>query len=291
MRRIKACCLDDGSEEMIHQEVLIFLSYLVKSEPKVFRHMISIRTNEFIHLIVAQLSNEQNVTHGEAFDILRAMSPQEIQSRLKSVVLDYNKTRESMNSMEALSTESDTGDFNTASLEQSKRFPTLVDDWAKWRIQFGAIKHIPKGFYNDMRHLLTHCKGIILGDKFDSSNRVDSAHVLGSMTAGEPAFAHLFDALLNDIPAPDYRHLTLETILSLASFFEANPTLVIQDYLVMDVIIGHAVRINWLEHYPAQAQNYTEKKAFAWELFYQSNPPAVAKAIISSLEFLLEEGK
>ncbi|MCM8540146.1 MAG: glycoside hydrolase family 15 protein, partial [Lentisphaeraceae bacterium] len=291
IKRIKACCLDDGSEEMIHQEVLIFLSYIVKSEPKVFRHMVSIRTNEFIHLIVAQLSNEQSITHGEAFDILTAMSPQEIQSRLKSVVLAYNKTRESMSSMEALSTESNPGDFKTASLEQSKSFPTLVDDWAKWRIQFGAIKHIPKGFYEDMRQLLTHCKGIVLGDKFDSSNRVDSAHVLGSMTAGEPAFAHLFDALLNDIPAPDYRHLTLETILALASFFEANPALVIQDYLVIDVIIGHAVRLNWLEHYPAQAQNYAEKKASAWTLFYQSPPETVAIGMIKALEFLLEEGK
>lgn len=289
LKRIKACCLDDSREEMIHQEVLLFLSNIVKSEPKVFRHMISIRTNEFIHLIVAQIASELNITHGEAFDALTAMSPQEIQSRLKTVVHSYSQTRESMSSMEALNADSVPDDFNTAKLKQSKKFPSLVDDWSKFRIQFGAIKHIPKGFYEDTRHVLTHCKGIVLGDKFDSSNRVESAQVIGSMTAGEPAFAHLFDALLNDISAPDYRHLTIETILALASFFEANPDLTVQDYLVMDVLIGHAVRLNWLEHYPAQAQNYAEKKASAWTLFYQSKPETVAKGIISALEFLLAE--
>ncbi|MCM8533497.1 MAG: glycoside hydrolase family 15 protein [Lentisphaeraceae bacterium] len=291
LRRIKACCLDDGSEEMIHQEVLLFLSYILKSDPEVFRNMLSIRTNEFIHLVVARIANEQTITHGEAFDILTSMSPQEIQTRLKMVVNSYNQTRESMKSMESLSAECNTEGFNTASLEQNKSLPSLVDDWSKWRIQFGAIKHIPQGFYKDMRDLLTHCKGIVLGDKFDSSNRVDSSYVLGSMTAGEPAFAHLFDALLNDIPAADYRHLTLETILALASFFEANPDIIIQDYLVIDVIIGHGVRLNWLEHYPALAQTYDDKKASAWELFYQSRPEVVAKGIIRALEFLLEEGK
>ena len=291
LKRIKACCLDDAREEMIHQEILIFISYILKSEPKDFKHLVSIRTNEFIHLIVSRISSEKNITQGEAYDILTAMSPQEIQSRLKKVVQSYKKTRQKMQSLEALSSENEaSGEFKTAKLEQSKRFPTMVDDWAKWRTQFGAIKHIPKGFYNDMSLLLGHCKGIILGDKFDSSNRVESNQILSSMTAGEPAFAHLCDELLNDISAPDYRHLTLETILALASFFEANPELKIQDYIVTDIIIGHAVRLHWLQRYPAQEQIYSEKKAPAWKLFYQSNTDTVANAVIEALKFLLEEG-
>ena len=31
------------------------------------------------------------------------------------------------------------------------------------------------------------------------------------MTAGELAFAYIFEALLNDIPAPDYRYLTSQS--------------------------------------------------------------------------------
>ena len=111
------------------------------------------------------------------------------------------------------------------------------------------------------------------------------------MTAGETAFAHLFEALLNDIPAADYRHLTLETLQALSSFCEANPELVIEDYLVIDVIIGHAVRLNWLERYPAQTQSYAERKAAAWKLFYQTSPQRVGRSIIKALEFLLAESR
>jgi phosphorylase kinase alpha/beta subunit len=289
LKRIKACCANDSREELIHQEILLFLSYIVKSEPTIFKGMISIRTSEFIHLVDAQIANELGITHGEAFDLLMAMSPQAIQQRLKTVLKTYQQTKNKMSDLESLSVGSTGQGLNVAKLPQVKPLVPRVSDWASWRLQFGAITQIPKDFYPNMRNLLKHCRGIVLGDKFNSSNRVDSDLVLGSMTAGETAFAHLFEALLNDIPAGDYRHLTLETLQALSSFCEANPELIIQDYLVIDVIIGHAVRLNWLERYPAQEQSYGERKASAWQLFYQSSPEKVAVNVIKALEYLLAE--
>ena len=290
-KRIEACCSGDTREELIHQEILLFLSYIVKSEPTIFKNMISIRTSEFIHLVDAQIASEMDITQGEAFDLLMAMNPQAIQQRLQTVLHTYQQTKNSMTHMESLPATNTEGHFNTATIESSNQVTQRVSDWAKWRIQFGSINQMPKGFYQNMRQLLKHCRGIVLGDKFNSSNRVDSALVLGSMTAGETAFAHLFEDLLNDIQAADYRHLTLEALQALASFSKANPELLIQDYLVIDVIIGHAVRLNWLERYPAQAQSYSERKASAWKLFYQTSPERVGKSIINALEYLLAEAK
>ena len=285
--RIDKCCGKDAREEMIHQEVLLFLSYAVKSEPKIFKNMISIRTNEFIHLTVTQIASEHEITHGEAFDHLASMSPQALQQRLKNVINSYKETQADMLSLEALKT-SETS-FNEAQLDQTKQFDTRVADWTKWRLQFGALNRMPADFYDQVRYILNHCQGIVLGDKFNSSNQIDSSLVLGSMTAGEPAFALLIESLLNDIPAPDYRHLTLEALLALSAFCKANPDLRIENYLVIDVIIGHAVRINWVERNPAQEQNYAERKAAAWKTFYQSSPQRVAQSTIKALEFLLAQ--
>jgi phosphorylase kinase alpha/beta subunit len=285
--RIDKCCGKDAREEMIHQEVLLFLSYAVKSDPKIFKNMISIRTNEFIHLTVTQIASEREITHGEAFDHLASMSPQAIQQRLKNVISSYKETQAEMLSLEALKA-SETS-FNEAQLEPNNQFETRVADWTAWRLQFGALNRMPDNFYDQVRSLLDHCQGIVLGDKFNSSNQIDSSLVLGSMTAGEPAFALLIEGLLNDIPAPDYRHLTLEALLALSAFCKANPDLLIENYLVIDVIIGHAVRLNWIARNPAQAQNYAERKAAAWKTFYQSSPQRVAQSTIKALEFLLAQ--
>ncbi|MDD7984385.1 glycoside hydrolase family 15 protein [Lentisphaera marina] len=290
IQKIKQSCGDDSREELIHQELIIFLSYALKQDPELFENMISIRTSEFIHLIVAQISSELEISQGQAFDLLVAMAPQAIQTRLQLVLSTYKEMKSNMQSLELINytCEGQEADFTQVKIDEE--YQTRVANWQKWRIQNGAICQLPKNFYPKIRTILKSCKGIILGDKFNSSNCIDSSLVLSSMTTGEPAFAFLTENLLNDIPAPDYRHLCIESLSAIGSFTLANPNLKFDDYLVMDVIIGHAVRLNWLHKYPAQAQNYQERKAQAWELIYQSSPQRVAASVTGAIEFLLEQG-
>jgi phosphorylase kinase alpha/beta subunit len=283
-KRIKKCCGDDKREELIHQEILLFLSYFVKQDPKLFKAMISIRTSEFIHLIVAQIASEMDISMGKAFDLLVSMSPFAIQSRLKAVLSDYKNMKQNMLSLESINCSSDGCEIQYVSMDGE--YETRIADWAKWRLQNGAIMQPGKNFYPRLREVLKSCKGIVLGDKFNSSNCIDSSLALSSMTSGEPAFAMLAENLLNEIPAADYRHLCAEALSALGAFASGNPTLKINDFLVMDVIIGHAVRINWIKAFPAQEQNYHERKAHAWELIYKSSPQRVANAVIDAFEFL-----
>ncbi|WDE99031.1 glycoside hydrolase family 15 protein [Lentisphaera profundi] len=289
IQKIKKSCGHDSREELIHQELLIFLSYVVKQDPTLFNNMISIRTSEFIHLIVAQIASELKISQGQAFDLLVAMPPQAIQTRLKTVLAAYKEMQNNMQSLEFINytCETQETDFNKGSIDEE--FQTRVANWATWRLQNGAISKLPKSFYPKLRKILENCKGIILGNKFNSSNCIDSSLVLSSMTTGEPAFAFLADNLLNDIPAADYRHLCIESLSAIGAFSIANPSLKFDDYIVLDVIIGHAVRLNWLHKYPAQAQHYQERKAQAWELIYQSSPQRVAASIIDAIKFLLTQ--
>jgi phosphorylase kinase alpha/beta subunit len=289
IQKIKQSCGDDSREELIHQEILIFLSYALKQDPDLFKNMISIRTSEFIHLIVAQIASELEISQGQAFDLLVAMAPQTIQSRLQQVLSTYKETKNNMQSLEFIHYSCEGKEANFSEGEIDEEFQTRTSNWTKWRLQNGAISQLPKNFYPKVRTILKTCKGLILGDKFNSSNCIDSSLVLSSMTTGEPAFEFLTENLLNDIPAADYRHLCIEALSAIGSFTLANPKLKFDDYLVMDVIIGHAVRLNWLNKYPAQAQNYQEKKAQAWELIYQSSPQRVATSVVDAIKFLLEQ--
>ncbi|MGB3207681.1 MAG: hypothetical protein WBB28_22075, partial [Crinalium sp.] len=60
--------------------------------------------------------------------------------------------------------------------------------------------------------------------------------------------------------------------------------------LVLDVIIGHAVRLAWLERFPEKAHRYDEYKAAAWRAFYGTSPRECAGYIVKAFRFLTEFG-
>jgi len=81
------------------------------------------------------------------------------------------------------------------------------------------------------------------------------------------------DHLLGKIEAPEYRQLCTETLITLMAFFGANPQVRFDDDLVLDVVIGHAVRVGWqLSHPGIPAHDYSTHKAAAWDRFYRSSP-------------------
>jgi phosphorylase kinase alpha/beta subunit len=102
---------------------------------------------------------------------------------------------------------------------------------------------VPKNFYPDIWQLLQHCKGLVIGDKLERRNRLESELILSEMTPGEKNFAMRIDHLLNKIQAPQYRQLTIEALMAMVALVKRNPDLKIEDYIVLDVVTGHAVRL------------------------------------------------
>jgi phosphorylase kinase alpha/beta subunit len=92
---------------------------------------------------------------------------------------------------------------------------------------------------------------------------------------------------LNNIQAAEYRQLTIETLSALASFFQQNPTLMIDEAIVVDVTIGHAVNLAYLEQHPHRDENYSEFKSHAWESFYARSPLETTVFLICALRKLL----
>jgi phosphorylase kinase alpha/beta subunit len=59
---------------------------------------------------------------------------------------------------------------------------------------------------------------------------------------------------------------------------------------VMDVLIGHAVRLAYLEQFPERGDRYPEFKSQAWNNFYDSPPLRCAQYTAAALRYLTELG-
>jgi phosphorylase kinase alpha/beta subunit len=163
--------------------------------------------------------------------------------------------------------------------------------WYRKRQLQGSITKVPQNFYPGVWQLMKHCQGIIIGDKLERRNRLDSKLILSEMTPGEKNFALRIEHLLNKIGAPEYRQVNIEALVELSAIAERNPDLQIEEYIVLDVLIGHAVRVAWLEKFPERADRYDEYKAAAWHSFYDASPEDCAGYIVKAFRYLTQFGK
>ena len=150
------------------------------------------------------------------------------------------------------------------------------------------FRSVPRNFYPGVWGLLQHCRGLLIGDKLERRNRLDSA-LLAEKTPDEQNFAVLVEHLLSKIEAPEYRQLSIEALLSLMAFFEANPDVCFDDHIALDVVIGHAVRLGWLEQDPAhELSDYSSHKAAAWDGFYRASPTRCRELCVEALHQLVD---
>jgi phosphorylase kinase alpha/beta subunit len=128
----------------------------------------------------------------------------------------------------------------------------------------------------------------MIGVKYNSKRLIDSKAILSQMTPGEQAFRLHISHVLNKIQSPVFRQLSVETLYALGRIFRDNPELSIDDMLVTDILIGHAVRIHWLKKHPHLEDHYEESVTLAWQSFYQQPPHVVANSIQDALHHLLD---
>jgi phosphorylase kinase alpha/beta subunit len=276
----------DIRERSLTQEIIIYLSLLIKAEPELCNGLITLRVGYLILLITNELARELKVTQDEGYEHLMGLSPFAVKSRLRQVLVGYEDLNQTLFSQESLQTKQEIkwlGLSNSCDLEFG-----CNTDWWQQRQRDGGLNRVPKGFYPQVWQVMEHCKGIVIGDKLDRRNRLDSEVILAEMTAGEKNFALRIEHLLNKIQAPEYRQLNTEALIELAAIASQNPDLQIDDYIVLDVLIGHAVRLAWLDRHREESHNYDQQKGLAWRSFYETSPTVCATYIIKSLRFLME---
>ncbi|MBI4783582.1 MAG: glycoside hydrolase family 15 protein [Oscillatoriophycideae cyanobacterium NC_groundwater_1537_Pr4_S-0.65um_50_18] len=287
MEKIQKFSGNDVREHPLTQEIILYLSVLIKTEPGLFDGMLTLRVGFLILLITSNLAQELQVTQDEAYEHLMRLSPFEIRTRLRQVLAEYEDVNQTLFQQESLQSQQQKIEWVVAAEAEAE----AVTDWWQQRQRDGAVNRVPKGFYPKVWQIMEHCKGLVIGDKLDRRNRLDSELLLAEMTPGEKNFALRIEHLLNKIQAPEYRQVNVEALMELGAIAEQNPTLRIENPIVLDVLIGHAVRLAWLDQHPDHAEHYDQQKGAAWRSFYATSPFTCATYVAKALKFLLELGQ
>jgi phosphorylase kinase alpha/beta subunit len=289
--RIARFSREDVRERVLAQEILLSLDGLIKLEPQLLRGFLTLRVGYLILLLTAEVSAEFSLIQDEAYEKLLGFSPSDIQSRLTKVLKDYAEAAKLLKKQEALHLKPGVDvewhpdvPKAQATAGSSSAPPS---GWLDHRRRGGALGQVPAGFYPGVWETLQHCSGLVIGDKLERRNRMDSAPLLAEMTPGERNFALCVEHLLVKIDAPEYRHLTIEALVALGDFFRKNPDFVLTEHLVLDVLIGHGVRLAWLKDHKEDV--YEDQKALAWQNFYEQPPQSVAHWIIEALRYLVHQ--
>jgi phosphorylase kinase alpha/beta subunit len=287
MDKIQLFCREDIRDRVLSQEILLYLGLLIKAEPATFQGMLTLRVGHLILLITSELAAERNLPQDEAYEVLMGLSPFEIKQRLEQVLVGYEEHNRELQQQEALSLG---GNITWIVQPESNAAEEQPGNWGHKRHQQGMVNRVPKNFYPRVWTLLSHCKGLVIGDKLERRNRMEGT-IVQEMTAGEKNFALQVEHLLNKITAPQYRQINIEALMELAALAEANPDLRVNDYIVMDIVIGHAVRLAYLQAHPEREHRYDEFKAEAWSTFYESSPHHCADAVAQALRYLASRGE
>jgi phosphorylase kinase alpha/beta subunit len=260
---------EDGREWMLQQELLLALDSLARHEPALLSGSLTLQLGQLLLLLTGELASEAELNPIDAFEALCDQPPHGIQRRLRTVLADLEHAKASLQRQEQLHV---SGRVRWDVPDPLAELPK-GGCWLQHRLRLGALGRVPRDFYPGIWDLLHHCHGIVIGDKLEKRNRLDSGPLLSEKTPGERNFAALVDHLLSKIEAPDYRQLCTETLLTLITFMGANPEVVFDDDLVLDVVIGHAVRVGWQQRHPNIPESqYGLHKADAWDQFYLASP-------------------
>jgi phosphorylase kinase alpha/beta subunit len=291
IEKINEFCREDIRDRMLTQEILIYLSLLIKAEPQLFNGLLTLRVGYLILLITSDLTRELQVPQDEAYEHLMQLSPHTIQTRLHQVLVGYAGLNQALFQQESLRVNQQDSRIEWVVRSDMEENQPSVENWWRMRQLDGSLNRVPRNFYPSVWKVLKHCKGLVIGDKLERRNRLESEPLLSEMTPGEKNFALRVEHLLNKIQAPEYRQVNIEALMELAAIAERNPALRIEEYIVLDVLIGHAVRLAWLDIHPQHRPRYDEHKAAAWRSFYESSPYTCASYIARAMQFLTKLGQ
>ncbi|MGB7563314.1 MAG: glycoside hydrolase family 15 protein [Prochlorococcaceae cyanobacterium] len=275
---------EDGREWMLQQELLLALDSLARLEPSLLSGSLTLQLGQLLLLLTGELASERDLAADDAFEALCGLPPHAIRRRLRAVLADGDHAKAALQRKEQLHV---SGRVRWEVPDPLEDLPS-GGNWLQHRQRLGALQRVPGEFYAGIWNLLHHCKGVVIGDKLERRNRLD-CDLISEMTSGERNFATLVEHLLSKIEAPEYRQLCTETLLSLIAFIEANPRVEFADYLALDVVIGHAVRVGWQQKHTYQnASSYPLHKAEAWEHFYGASPADCRRWQILALKELTQ---
>ena len=282
---ISQFCGENSAEKVLTQEIILHLGDLIRIEPELFTNMLTLRTWDCIQLLVGHIIKEKDLNIGDAYEELLRYAPYGIYDTLRFIFKSYSQEREALKKLENLNVLG-VQDLDISSVLSQRNDSLDIEDWSVWREKVARIGTLSETFYEDIWYILQQCKGLVIGDKYSTQSRLGRELTLES-TVGERSFELKVDSLFQGIAIPIYKKLNMELIESLIKLFKANPLLCIANDIILDIVIGHAVRIAWMKNHANT--KYEEQKGEAWSAFYKLSVQKTHESFIEAFHFLIQK--
>lgn len=236
----------DKSAAMLTQELLVYLSMFIRTEPELFQEMLRLRVGLIIQVMVTELGRSLQCSADEASEYLLNMRPFQMKMLLRQILsgkefVIFNSSDgivsvqgSKINKQALQHTMRDS--MATGTKKQDENFDRQ-GQWIRRRRLDGALNRVPMGFYPRAWKLLERCVGLSIEGK------VLSQHLTREMTQGELKFALEFEHVLNCIPQPEYRQLMVEAIMVLTLLAEHNVVTFINKVISVDGLVQHAYKV------------------------------------------------
>lgn len=236
----------DKSAAMLTQELLVYLSMFIRTEPELFQEMLRLRVGLIIQVMVTELGRSLQCSADEASEYLLNMRPFQMKMLLRQILsgkefVIFNSSDgivsvqgSKINKQALQHTMRDS--MATGTKKQDENFDRQ-GQWIRRRRLDGALNRVPMGFYPRAWKLLERCVGLSIEGK------VLSQHLTREMTQGELKFALEFEHVLNCIPQPEYRQLMVEAIMVLTLLAEHNVVTFINKVISVDGLVRHAYKV------------------------------------------------
>jgi hypothetical protein len=276
-------------EAALIQEILLYLALLSDSIRDFLSDTLSIHVGQLLHFIIDSFAKKQKLLPEAAIENILSLPPADLLELLQNYLLSYRDLEKHLYYIEKISTYGTHTNVLERLKFQEDFNPALQDaeSWEEWRRLRGIANARPVDFYQQLWNFLHITPGLVIADRHRPENRLDSKTLLASTTAGEVAFALIIEERLNRITAPEYRQLTIEALAFLGSIYEQQSNFRLADDMVVDVLIGHAVRLRWQRFNKCSDTEYREQKSQAWKHIYRQPPHIVANALKEAFSFLL----
>ncbi|KAJ6218952.1 hypothetical protein RDWZM_004764 [Blomia tropicalis] len=216
----------DQSTAMLTQELIIYLSMFIRTEPLLFNEMLRLRVGLIIQVMASELARAIKCDGDEASDYLLNLSPYEMKTLLHHILSGkefairgvgigrisvVNDRMLSRKSVVGISPEDVAEEYGFESYRHGQ--------WLRRRRLDGALNRVPTGFYTKIWAVLEKCQGIAI------EGRILMNQLTREMTPGELKFALQAEQVLNSIPQPEYRQLMVEALMVLTLLIENIPTI------------------------------------------------------------------
>lgn len=216
-------------ERTLAQEFLMIIGHIMRTEPRVFDGVRSIKIQSLFNLCTPkkELPSERDI-----LVMVSALSPAEL----------YNTVYDHLHHQHKSYVRGINSSFSLDKLTEEEQAQAADTDWFEWRTARGSITTLDDEFLKAIWQSLGSANTLAFGDLGSPEHTLHCEWARSSKTSGEVSFANLVDELTNNLHPTYYKSAVLEALFAFTQYCEMNPQARFEQVVVFGQVLEGAAK-------------------------------------------------